>query len=341
MLPDHTLRRRLEVVRGYSQPRSFDIIAFAMALTTAPNLHQITYRLLTESDLPASVYVRKAAFESLDGTAGQGAPWMPAYPRTQRHLLTTDPAGSIVAEIDGLIVGYAQGLLRGDIWFLSQLFVQPEVHSMGIGAGLLDCAQQYGRDHGARIFSVVSTAQPVSQSLYMRHGMFAFAVGYRMSGDLEALRKLPEPDGSKKRIVDCSGWQDQIAALDREVFGAERRQDHAAYISGGVSSGDVSSFGLTRDGALAGYGYAIADGGFIAPIAAYEPADQLPLLRMGAEWLLDHETSTGSIWVVSHNSVLMSALLAAGWRINFWTFLMASEPFGKFDRYHPAGGMLL
>ena len=312
-----------------------------MALITAPNSQQITYRPMTESDLAASVYVRKAANESLERAAGQGAPWMPANPHTQRHLLTTDPAGSIVAEIDGLIVGYAQGLLRGDIWFLSQLFVQPEVHSLGIGAGLLKRAQKYGRENGARIFAVVSTAQPVSQSLYMRHGMFAFGIGYRMTGDLEALRALPEPDGNKKRIVDCSGWQDQIAALDRDVFGAERRQDHAAYISGGVSAGDVGSFGLTRNGGLAGYGYAIADGGFIAPMAAYEAAEQLPLLRMGAEWLLDRETSTGSIWVVSHNTVLMSALLAARWRIGFWTFLMASEAFGKFDRYHPAGGMLL
>ncbi len=306
-----------------------------------PTTHKITYRLMTEADLAPALYIRKAAGESLDSSVWPTAGWMPSYPRTNRHLLKTDPAGSVVAEIDGLIVGYAQALVRGDIWFLSQLFVQPEVHAMGIGAALLGRAQQYGRDGGARVFSVVSTAQPVSQSLYMRHGMFAFAVGYRMSGDLEPLRNLPEADASKKRIVDCSGWQDQIAALDRDVFGAERRQDHAWYISGGGSAGVESSFGLTRDGALAGYGYAIADGGFIAPIAAYEPADQLPLLRMGAEWLLDQETSTGSIWVLSRNATMMAALLAAGWRVNAWTFLMASEPFGKFDRYHPAGGTLL
>ncbi len=341
MQRDHTARVDVEVVRGYSGAPPFAIIGFVMADFTAPESHNIAYRLMTVADLTASIYVRKAAFESLTVAPEVRPPWTPSYPRTQRHLLTTDPGGSVVAEIDGVIVGYAQGLLRGDIWFLSQLFVQPEVHGLGIGAGLLGRAQRYGRDNGARVFSVVSTAQPVSQSLYMRHGMLAFAVGYRMSGDLEALRALPEPDVSKKRIVDCSGWQDQIAQLDRDVFGAERRQDHAAYISGGVSAGDVSAFGLTRDGALAGYGYAIADGGFIAPIAAYDAADQLPLLRMGAEWLLDHETSTGSMWVVSQNTVLMSALLSAGWRIGFWTFLMASEAFGKFDRYHPAGGMLL
>ena len=300
---------------------------------------KITYRPMTEADLAPARYIGKAAMESIV-TPEQFA-WMPAYPRTNEHLLKTDPGGCVVAEIDGLIVGFAQALLRGDIWFLAQLFVQPEAHGMGIGAALLGHARQYGIESGARIFSVISTAQPVAQSLYMRHGMFAFAVGYRMSGDLEPLRKLPEADASKKRIVDCSGWQDQIAALDRDVFGAERRQDHAWYISGGGSPGVEHSFGLTRDGALAGYGYAIADGGVVAPIAAYEPADQLPLLRMGAEWLLDHEAGTGNILVMSHNATIMTALLAAGWRIGSWTFLMASEPFGKFDRYHPAGGILL
>lgn len=296
---------------------------------------------MTQADLAAAAYIRKAAGDALDRGTKPPAPWLPSLPRTMAHLLRTDPAGGFVADIDGLIVGYAQGLLRGEIWFLSQLFVQPEVQGLGVGSGLLDRAQQYGRDGGARIFSVVSTAQPVSQSLYMRHGMFAFGIGYRMTGDLEPLRALPEPDGTKKRIVDCHGWQDCIAELDRAVFGAERRQDHAWYHSGEGSAGEESSFGLTRNDDLAGYGYATADGGYIAPIAAYDPADQLPLLRMGAEWLLDRDVATGNIWTLSHNGTIATALLAAGWRINSWSFLLASEPFGKFDRYHPAGGMLL
>ena len=303
------------------------------------NAHKISYRPMTDADLAPARYIGKAAMESFVTPEQFG--WMPAYPRTNEHLLKTDPSGCVVAEIDGLIVGFAQAFLRGDIWFLAQLFVQPEVHGIGIGAALLGHAYEYGVGNGARVFSVISTAQPVSQSLYMRYGMFAFAVGYRMSGELEPLRKLPEADATKKRIVDCSGWQDPIAEMDRGLFGAERRQDHAWYLADGASTGEAASFGLTRDGALAGYGYATADGGFIAPLAAYEPANQLPLLRMGAEWLLDHEVGIGNILVMSHNATIMTALLAAGWRVGSWTFLMASEPFGKFDRYHPAGGILL
>ena len=108
--------------------------------------------------------------------------------------------------------------MRGDIWFLAQLFVQPEVHSLGIGGALLAPSESVRRDaNGARVFSVVSTAQPVSQSLYMRHGMFAIGIGYRMTGELEPLRQLPDPDATKKTIVDCGRWQDSIAKLDRDV----------------------------------------------------------------------------------------------------------------------------
>src|ERR1700674_4194826 len=106
--------------------------------------HAITYRPMTETDLAAALYVRKAANESLDLPTKPLAPWMPAFPRTMAHLLRTDPGACLVAEIDGLIVGYAQALLRGEIWFLSQLFVQPEAQGLGIGAGLLGRAQQYG-----------------------------------------------------------------------------------------------------------------------------------------------------------------------------------------------------
>ena len=139
--------------------------------------------------------------------------------------------------------------------------------------------------------------------------------------------------------MDCGS--DAVAELDREVFGAERRQDHASYLDSTKGTGAESSFVLRRDGAVRGYCYAFADGGFIAPMAAYEPADQLPLLRTAASWLSHHGVSTGNIFVLSQNLTLMNALLDAGWRSQRWSFLLTSAPFAKFDRYHPAGAALL
>lgn len=45
--------------------------------------------------------------------------------------------------------------------------------------------------------------------------------------------------------------------------------------------------------------------------------------------------------MVSHNQILLGAVLSRGWRVGGWSFLMANRPMGKFDRYHPAGGILL
>lgn len=298
---------------------------------------------MIESDLSATLVVRKIALEWLDRTQGrEPQPWRPTFPAAMAHILRTDPDGCWVAEMDGILVGYAQALQRGDIWFLSQLFVLPDVHSLGVGEQLLARSQEYGRARKARVFSVVASASLVAQSLYMRHGMFARGVAYRMSGPIAPLLELPEPSGNRKKIVDCSGWQDRMAELDRLVFGAERRQDHAFYLSGELSSGEERSFGLNRDGNLAGYAYASEqNGGMIAPIAAYEAEDQLPLLRMAAEWLHGRGAETGSMWVISLNETIMSALLAAKWRVQWSSFFLTSAPFGQFDRYQPSGGILL
>lgn len=303
---------------------------------------KITYRPMREDDVPATSYVRKAALEWLARSQGlEPPPWVPQTRPYFAHMVRVDAAGSWVAEMGGLPVGYAQAIVRGDIWFLAQLFVQPEVHGLGIGQELLRLAHEYGVAEGARVYSVVASSSPVAQSLYMRHGMFAIGVGYRLTGPIAPLLELSDADTNKKRIVDCGGWQDKIAALDRQVFGAERRQDHTLHLSEWSMNGgsEVASFGLTRDGDLLGYGF-VTDFG-IAPIAAYDPQDQVPLLKMGAEWLAARDIGDGRAWVTSLNHVVLGTLLRAGWRIGSWSYLLSTEPFGQFDRYHPSGGILL
>lgn len=293
------------------------------------------------TDLGSALYVRKYALESVHRSEGRDPqPWAPGEDHAQRHILRTDPDGCFVAEIGGLVVGMSQGFVRGDIWFLSQLFVHPQVHARGIGQELLRLAMDYGRRGGCTVMSVVSSTSPVAQSLYMRSGMFAFGIGYRLAGPPSALLDISAEATNQTIVEDCAGWQDQVADLDRRVFGAERRQDHAWYLEPGHWPGGSSSFALTQGERLLGYGYAIGQG-FIAPLAAREPGDQLPLLRRGAQWLVAQGVEEASMWVVSHNYTLMEALLSRGWKVTNWSFLKANRPFGQFDRYHPAGGILL
>ncbi len=303
-----------------------------------PEQPQITFRLMTPSDIDAAMYIRKAALEGLARSENREImPWMPRRSPHLAHLLTNDAGGSFVAEIGGLTVGFAMGFIRGDIWFLAQLFVQPDVHALGIGAALLKRAQDAGREAGARIFAVVASSSDAAQSLYMRHGMFAAGIAYNLAGSVDALRALPPPDGNRKLVVDCYGWQDRIATLDADVYGAERRADHELYLSGAY---EQHAYALNRDGDLIGYGYA-SDTGHIGPLAAVAPDEQIALLRIAGDWLAAREIGEASAYVISTNHVVIRALLEAGWKINNHTYILASEPFGRFDRYIPSGGLLL
>jgi ribosomal protein S18 acetylase RimI-like enzyme len=294
------------------------------------------YRQMTDADIAVTAYVRKNALEALAASENRTMDWRPGLAGHFAHLIRHDPQGSWVAEIDGLVVGYAQSFVRGDIWFLSQLFVQPEVHGSGIGHELLRRTQQYGRDRGATIFSVVSSRSPSAQPLYMRAGMFAIAAGYRMTGPVAPLLKLPHPNGARKRMVDCEGWQDRLSEMDIEVFGADRRVDHEYYLA---TLEDGEALALVRDGRFAGYAYVGREG--IGPLAAHEPADQLQLLRICADWLTEHSVESIGMFGITTNPTVMSALLDAGWRAEHVTFFKSSAPFGKFDRYQPYGGLLL
>jgi len=302
---------------------------------------KVAYRRMTAHDVQVTAYIRKAALEGLAREQGRDrAAWLPSLAPHFGHILSTDPDGSWLAEVDGLVVGYAQAIIRGDIWFLCQLFVQPEVHAKGVGQELLRRAMAYGEGRGARVYSVVSSTSPVAQSLYMRAGMFARAVGYRLSGPVAPLCDLTLPDScTAKRIVECDGWRERVDALDRAVFGAQRGADHDLYRTWGGRV-EAAAFALLREHEFAGYAYT-EEGGWFGPMAAYEPEDQLPLLGLCARWLREHGVEDGEAWVVSHNATLMRALLGAGWRVSQWTFLKANVPFGQFDRYHPSGGLLL
>jgi len=300
-----------------------------------------TYRPFTEADIAAAAYVRKAALEQLAEERNVTMEsWQPFEQTLLQHLLRTDPDCAWTAEVNGLFVGYAMGFVRGDIWFLSQLFVQPEVHTSGAGHGLLERSVEAGRARGARIISVVSSPSAAAHALYMRAGMFATGVLYRISGPVAALLALPEPDASRKAVVDCSGWQDRIADLDRVVWGAERPVDHAAYLRGAFAPEGGQSFALTRGADFLGYGYAAANG-VVGPVAAYDAEDVLLLLRTAGEWLHGRDLEEAVLQIPSMNATALAPLLRSGWRLGRWTYLLTSAPFGQFDRYVAANGTML
>ena len=301
---------------------------------------RLSIRQMTDADIGAAALVRVAALEALARSEGRDeyGSRMPRAPLLERHILATDPGGSWLAEIDGLTVGYAQAFVRGDIWYLAQLFVLPHAQSLGAGREVLDRAYVYGTERGARVFAVTSSTSPVAHALYMRHGMYARGLGYRMRGPVAPLMSL---DDSAAHIAfgPIANHADAVAALDRDVWGAERGREHARFAQGGFAN-EQASFVLADGGGVAGYGY-VMDDGWIGPIAATAPEMQLQLLRAAAAWLTERGTEHAQCYCLSLNSIMLNAVLGAGWRVNEWSFLLASESFGQFDRYLPSGGLIL
>src|SRR4051794_24356233 len=57
-----------------------------------------------------------------------------------RHGIAHDPETSLVAELDGRVVGVALAERRGPLWFLALLAVDSPAQAQGVGRRLLDAA---------------------------------------------------------------------------------------------------------------------------------------------------------------------------------------------------------
>src|ERR1700737_3547626 len=87
--------------------------------------------------------------------------------RRLRHLLATDPEGSMVAVEGSRVVAVAQALIRDDFWVLSLLGVHPNCQSRGIGGELL---QQTLRHGGPVAGTILSSRDPKAMRLYAAAG---------------------------------------------------------------------------------------------------------------------------------------------------------------------------
>ena len=148
---------------------------------------EVTYRRAEEADLPRVFAVFRAALNAYLVPAGQeGIPEDDEQSPVYRHFLEHDGerfwvAEAVVEDLTGggggtlgaggrQIVAWGSGLLRGDWWFLSSLFVLPEAQGRGVGGRLFELAAT-GAPPGAVRATVTDSLQPVSNTLYARRGL--------------------------------------------------------------------------------------------------------------------------------------------------------------------------
>ncbi len=139
--------------------------------------------------------------------------------RRTLHLLSTDPEGCWVAEVDGSMVGFATSFNRELMWVLATYAVRPELQGRGIGQGLLVAALHHGRGCLRGMLSASSDTRAVRR---YRAAGFSLHPQMHLSGTVDrsaipVVEKVREGTASDVELMD---------SLDRRVRGAAHGPDH-------------------------------------------------------------------------------------------------------------------
>jgi GNAT superfamily N-acetyltransferase len=292
--------------------------------------------------------------------------------RLAEHLLATDPERFRVAIMGApgrdRLVGFAIGLQREHVWFLSQLYVLPAEQRHGIGRALfslvLPSDAQAGDADRSRaatdsgepaarpgvLATCTDAAQPISNALYSKLGIVARLPVFNLVGRPSSPRALPQlpegvdavplqPGGNQAHRNPAAPGKTDLAqvvdTIDRAVLGYAHRADHDFLRVQGRSG----FLYRTAAGDPLGYGYSSAAGRF-GPVALLDETLTGPVI--GHLLRAIEPRGAASVWVPGANDRAMVALLRAGFRLEgFPAMLCWTRPFAAFERYLPAGLALL
>lgn len=265
--------------------------------------------------------------------------------RLYAHLHATDPAGFIVAERAGRIEGFVVALRRGELWFLSMLFVRPGSQARGLGRALLAAVSPEPGWAGARA-TATDSAQPISNGLYASLGMVPRAPLLRLVGLPDRPDALdPLPDGVEAVRFDevddgvdglgRSALDAELSTLDRDAAGFDRTVDRPL-----LALENRQGF-LYRDadGHVVAYGYT-SESGRVGPVAVRDEALMGPVVGHLVQAV--RPRGAFGMWVPGTATGAVVPLLRAGFRIEGFPILLCwDRPFADFARYLPMSPGLL
>jgi len=306
----------------------------------------LTYRPVRPDEIEACAGIWRAAINDYIVRLGQDEipPELNPIIRLFTHLQGTDPERFIAATRTTRdnaedLVGFALAILRERLWYLSMLFVLPELQGAGIGRQLL--ARVLPEDGGIARATATDSAQPISNALYSTYGITPRMPLLNLSGlphRPEAFGTLPSgvtpvafetiaagpPDGPGHRRL-----MTEVDALDRELLSAAHPLDHR-FLRMESRHGWLYH---GPDGVPLGYGYA-GEAGRLGPIAVRDQALLAPI--MGHLTSVVVPRGAFATWIGGAADGAIVALLRAGFRFDQFPVLLCwDRPFGDFARYLP------
>jgi GNAT superfamily N-acetyltransferase len=260
---------------------------------------------------------------------GRPSPTPPAI-AFPKFCLAEDPDGLWVAEDGDTIVGFGFSWMTEKLWFLSQLFVKPEMQGKGIGQALLSKTLVEAERNGATNRALITFGYNIASiGLYPNNGLYPREPLYRMAAPAQAVaRNLADAGYDATPIAPWPEPDEWTRRIDQELLGF-RRDLHHRFLLGGVAGRAIR---IERAGGTAGYAY-ISDYGHVGPLAIAPNADAKRVVATALRCALESAPSRVSMVVRGRADVVMQAVLALGFRIAVPLVLMASRPFGNWCNY--------
>jgi GNAT superfamily N-acetyltransferase len=258
---------------------------------------------------------------------------------TLRHVMETDGERFLLAtDREERPVGFGAGLVRGAFSYCAGLFVLPDWQGRGIGRRLFETALQGLPVAGGVTALTSSAANPISNRLYARHGIYPQHALLTLHGPAAAAT-------DRGRGFDIEPLEathlDELRAIDEVVLGLDRTPEHLWFIER-----RHPGWLFRRRGRAVAYAYLGGDetegAGSVGPIATLRSGDQTVVLRFVLAELAERGERRATVVVPGPNLVAQRGLWDAGFAFEGATGLLcASRPFARFDRYVLAGDSIM
>ncbi len=250
------------------------------------------------------------------------------------HVLATGRL--LVAEREGRLLGYAGLIARGEVAFLTDLFVGHDEQSRGLGAALLRAILP---PSGVRC--TCSSSDPRALALYMRAGMRPQWPQFWLRGVCSTLQATPQDalDVVEGRADDpaLADWEEAIGGRARSVDLAFWHRDQRGVPLWFRRGGATVGYALVRLGAATARDPAAAA---LGPLGVRDAVDATACVLAAADWACGRAPLLQLVVPGPHPA--LAPLLDAGFTIvALDTFVSsATTPFCDPRRYISSGADL-
>jgi ribosomal protein S18 acetylase RimI-like enzyme len=288
-------------------------------------------RTATPDDLPAIHlvwYATETVGETDPPPLGEPHPWL-------RHVLQTGMM--LVAEQDGEVIGFAGVIDRGDLVFLTDLFVAPQTQSYGVGRALLDAILP--RD--GRALATIGSSDPRALALYIRSGMTPEWPDFLIHIERERWRAAARGLGGV-HLIEATPMEADLLAWDAEIGGRSRPEEHGYWLEACAAT----AVWFERGGERIGYGYVRlapetslqpTDMAVVGPVGVRDAGDGAACVLAAAAWALERAPQAHLLVPGPHPA--LRPLLNAGGTIEYVeTFLCSAPTCVDATRYLPSDG---